>query len=141
MQSEDFKKFRDTIGKTQKDMAILLGVSLKAVSSYEQGWRKIPSHVERQLLYLISHSRKGPKAENCWKVLKCPPSKRKKCPAWEFRSGARCWVINGTVCQGEPQKTWEEKIQYCYQCEVMKKFVDITKHQDKQGTDAIDDLV
>ncbi|MGL1931557.1 MAG: helix-turn-helix transcriptional regulator [Desulfotalea sp.] len=134
MKSTDFKKFRKNLEKTQKEMSILLSVSLKAVSSYEQGWRKIPSHIERQVLYMLSHTRKAPKLENCWKILKCPAQKRKKCPAWEFRSGARCWAINGTICQGKHQSTWEEKITYCHQCKVMKQFLDIDKNEDETDT-------
>ena len=35
-------------------MAQILGSSLKAVQSFEQGWRKIPVHVERQMLFLLA---------------------------------------------------------------------------------------
>ena len=43
--------------KTQKELAELLGSSLKAVSSYEQGWRSIPAHIERQLFFLLIKQR------------------------------------------------------------------------------------
>lgn len=49
MDREIFSTLRAKLGKTQKALAELLGVSLKAVQSYEQGWRAIPMHVERQL--------------------------------------------------------------------------------------------
>lgn len=124
MESDDFKKYRALLDKTQKEISTLLGVSLKAISSYEQGWRAIPTHVERQMLYLLSHRRdSGIKLENCWKVHKCPPEHRKSCPAWEFRSGTHCWVINGTVCGGTVHDSWEEKIKKCYQCEVLQKVI------------------
>jgi DNA-binding XRE family transcriptional regulator len=42
MESTDFKEIRAKLVKTQKEMAQLLGVSIKAIHSYEQGWRKIP---------------------------------------------------------------------------------------------------
>jgi hypothetical protein len=35
-------------------MAQLLGTSIKAIHSYEQGWRTIPVHVERQLYFLLT---------------------------------------------------------------------------------------
>lgn len=122
MTSEDLRNHRKRLNKTQKDLASLLGISLKAVSSYEQGRRIIPSHIERQMLFLISHKR-SPKLhlEKCWKVLACPKEKREKCPAWEFKSGTHCWLINGTICQGEPQKNWDDKIKFCYECEVLKR--------------------
>jgi DNA-binding XRE family transcriptional regulator len=41
MENSEFKEFRAKLGKTQAQMAQLLGVSLKAVHSYEQGWRSV----------------------------------------------------------------------------------------------------
>ena len=102
-------------------MARLLGVSIKAIHSYEQGWRKIPHHVERQLLFLLS--RIVPQGEaNCWEINKCPDAKLSNCPAWEFRSGNLCWFINGTVCSGKVHTCWEEKMQECRNCEVFLSF-------------------
>ncbi|MBW1725430.1 MAG: helix-turn-helix transcriptional regulator, partial [Deltaproteobacteria bacterium] len=49
MDRKEFRYFRKKLGKTQLQMAQLLGVSLKAVHSYEQGWRSVPSYVERQV--------------------------------------------------------------------------------------------
>jgi hypothetical protein len=118
MESKEFIHFRKKLKKTQRQMAQLLGTSLKAIHSYEQGWRKVPVHVERQLLYLVFMSRgmqKGRKA--CWIVKKCPAETKKQCPAWEFRSGKLCWFINGTVCEGIVQKDWREKMSMCRQCE------------------------
>ena len=74
MNKKDFKKYRDRLDKTQKQMAELLGTSLKAIHSYEQGWRTVPVHVERQILFLISRlALKGKKQKPCWVVKKCPP--------------------------------------------------------------------
>ena len=54
MDSKEFKKIRKRLNRTQKEIAPLLGVSQKAIHSYEQGWRNIPPHVERQMLFLLS---------------------------------------------------------------------------------------
>lgn len=122
MESEQFVFFRKKLGKTQAQMAQLLGVSLKAVHSYEQGWRTIPAHVERQLLFLISRIIKGRTSQKqCWVVKKCPVDRRKRCPASEFKAGKLCWFINGTICAGHAYKTWKEKIKVCMNCEVMIK--------------------
>ena len=51
---KEFKKYRARLDKTQKQMAELLGTSLKAIHSYEQGWRTVPTHVERQIFFLVS---------------------------------------------------------------------------------------
>jgi transcriptional regulator with XRE-family HTH domain len=53
MESSEFKEFRAKLNKTQAQMAQLLGVSLKAVHSYEQGWRSVPAAVERQMYFLV----------------------------------------------------------------------------------------
>ena len=57
MDSKEFSRFRKRLNKTQKQMAQLLGVSIKAVHSYEQGWRSVPAHAERQMFLLISRMR------------------------------------------------------------------------------------
>lgn len=120
MEKEEFKRMRKRLNKTQKQIAQLLGTSIKAVHSYEQGWRKVPPHVERQILFLMAQIR-GNKADrkSCWVVKKCPPERKHKCPAWEFRAGKLCWFINGTICEGEVYCTWEEKMELCRICEVM----------------------
>jgi len=96
-----FSKYRKLLNKTQKEMAQLLGTSIKAVHSYEQGWRAIPVHVERQVFFLVSNRRDAPKKQkSCWTIKKCPPKQKKQCPAWEFKAGKLCWFINGTICDG-----------------------------------------
>jgi len=119
MDSNEFKQFRSRLQKTQKQMAILLGTSTKAIHSYEQGWRSIPPHVERQVFFLVSRlNHNGKKHKTCWATLKCPLKIREQCPAWEFKLGQLCWFINGTICGGEPQSTWKEKMNMCRSCEV-----------------------
>lgn len=126
MESKEFIIFRKKINKTQKELATLLGVSLKAISSYEQGWRTIPCHIERQLLYLVSNARRESlPLQDCWDILNCPKGKKEQCPAWEFQSGKNCWMISGTICQGLPQKSWTEKITLCKECEVLQQMLDI----------------
>ena len=101
MDKKEFSKARTKLGKTQAQMAKLLRASLKAVQSYEQGWRSIPAHAESQILLLLAlkAGRKGLK--NCWVVMKCPSDRRRNCPAWEFKAGKLCWFINGTMCKGK----------------------------------------
>jgi hypothetical protein len=119
MDSNEFKQFRNRLQKTQKQMAILLGTSTKAIHSYEQGWRTIPHHVERQVFFLVSRlNHNGEKHKMCWTILKCPSKRKKQCPAWEFKLGRLCWFINGTICGGQPQSTWQEKMNMCRECEV-----------------------
>ncbi len=128
MDSSNFKKVRSRLGKTQKELAQLLGISIKAIHSYEQGWRKIPHHVERQLLFLVSRVINGDKPnKKCWDIQKCPESRLVKCPAWEFKSGDLCWFINGTKCSGEAHNSWENKMEECRGCKVFIKFFEDEK--------------
>jgi hypothetical protein len=74
MDSKEFKKLRKKLNKSQTQMAKLLGVSKKAVHSYEQGWRNIRPYVEREMFFLLSRvegNQKGRKP--CWVIKKCPP--------------------------------------------------------------------
>jgi len=120
MKKEELLSIRKKLGKTQKQLAELLGTSLKAVHSYEQGWRKIPAHVERQMYFLISRTKENKNnRKSCWIVKKCPPARKKQCPAWEFQSGKLCWFVNGTNCEGNVQKNWREKMKICRTCEVL----------------------
>lgn len=121
MTKEEFTKIRRILGKTQLEMARLLGISLKAVQSYEQGWREVPLHIERHTLFLL-HTTKSPEIryKPCWEVEKCPRELRHACPAWELRLGHLCWFINGTICHGKVQENWHEKLKICRSCKVFK---------------------
>ncbi len=121
MDSKEFKKLRKKLNKTPIQMGQLLGVSLKAVHSYEQGWRNIPTHAERQIFFLLSRMKENLKSRKpCWVIKKCPPETKKQCPAWEFQAGKLCWFINGTICCGDACKDWKDKMKCCRSCEVFK---------------------
>jgi DNA-binding XRE family transcriptional regulator len=121
MTREEFYGIRHFLEKTQHDMARLLGTSLKSVQSFEQGWRNIPMHIERQTLFLL-HMKKIPEKryEPCWAIEECPVETRQNCPAWEFRAGHICWFINGTICHGRTQENWGKKMAICRQCRVFQ---------------------
>lgn len=116
MEKGEFVSIRKTLEKTQMQISQLLGVSVKAVHSYEQGWRRIPDHIERQMLFLITRKYPENGRQECWDILDCPDNKKEKCPAWEFQSGKDCWFINGTICSGSVHKNWKEKISVCRNC-------------------------
>jgi len=122
MDKQEFHSSRQQLKKTQKQIAELLGISLKAVQSFEQGWRKVPVHIERQILLLLTLKRRRAKdARPCWEIRKCSLETRQACPAWEFDAGGLCWFINGTLCQGKPQGNWGNKMKVCKGCEVFKR--------------------
>jgi DNA-binding XRE family transcriptional regulator len=120
MDRKEFSKIRQRLGKSQKEMAQLLAISLKAVQSFEQGWRNIPAHVERQALFLVAMKDARDGGKYCWDIQDCPPERKEKCPAWEFQSGHLCWFISGTICHGEVHGNWESKMKICRECEVFR---------------------
>lgn len=119
LDKSEFTRLRRYLGKTQNQLAQLLCVSLKAVQSFEQGWRKISPSAERQLLFLVSCKRSQDKeTPSCWEIRGCPTELRDRCPAQEFGAGYFCWFITGTLCEGTTYKNWEEKIRVCRRCKV-----------------------
>jgi methyl-accepting chemotaxis protein len=51
-------------------------------------------------------------ALNCWEILKC--GKTDECPAYPNR-GRDCFNVSGTVCWGEKQGSYHDKIAECKQ--------------------------
>jgi len=121
----EFAAIRRYLGKTQSQMAQLLGTSLKAMQSFEQGWRKVPVHIERQLLFIVTQklSALRGKRQKCWTARSCSKETRASCPAWEFQLGHLCWFINGTVCHGEVYESWQTKMKTCRKCDVFNSML------------------
>lgn len=129
MDDKQFCAFRKKLKKTQKQMAQLLGTSIKAIHSYEQGWRTIPVHVERQLFFLLYRKLFGKGVEPCWNQRFCPEEQRKQCPAWEFSTGDLCWFINGTICDGMIHDSWQDKMELCRSCNVFRAILEAIGHE------------
>ncbi|WP_373500678.1 helix-turn-helix domain-containing protein [Desulfococcus sp.] len=116
-----FARIRQHLEKTQRELAAMLGISLKGVQSFEQGWRSIPAHVERQMLFLAAM--KGCRTRSnqpCWMVKNCPDEMRRTCPAWGLQTRDFCWMVNGMICRGRIQKSWDEKMEFCRNCEMFQ---------------------
>ena len=122
MDKHEFSLARAKLGKTQAQMATLLRASLKAIQSYEQGWRSIPAHAERQILFLLVLKEGNKNQKTCWNIRKCSSENKRHCPAWEFKAGKFCWFINGTLCEGAAQRNWHEKMKICRSCQVMSSY-------------------
>ena len=135
LKKEEFSTTRRYLGKTQSQMAQLLGVSLKAIQSFEQGWRNIPVHTERQLLFLLTLKRPHRKGRKpCWVIRSCSTKIRRNCPAWEFKAGHLCWFINGTICQGKVQESWQKKMKICRQCEAFRFVLPLPLEENSEAT-------
>lgn len=122
MNAKELSRIRHHLGKTQSELARLFGVSGKAMQSFEQGWRKIPAHVERQVYFLLAmrRLRDGERIPTCWEVRQCSKETRERCPAWEFQCGQLCWFINGTLCGGTVEKSWAKKMKTCRKCDIFR---------------------
>jgi len=126
MKRTQFAAIRRHLEKTQSQMAQILGVSPKAIQSFEQGWRNIPVHIERQVLLILAlKSRASKKTKPCWLTRRCPAETRQNCPAWQFDAGNLCWFINGTICEGTAQGSWQKKMKICRDCEVYQSMLNL----------------
>lgn len=126
MDKSEFSAIRRQLGKSQLQLSRLVGVSLKAIQSFEQGWRDVPVHIERQLLFLLALKQNADKKiKPCWVTQSCSEEIRTRCPAWEFRAGHFCWTICGTICQGDVQDSWQKKMKLCRQCRVFQTTVSL----------------
>ena len=131
MHKEEFSHVRRLLGKTQKQIAQILGTSLKAIQSFEQGWRSVPVHIERQALFLMAlKSFQTKRTRPCWVVKRCSEKIRLGCPAWELQAGHLCWFINGTFCGGKVQKSWQRKMEMCRQCTVFASVCSLTPERE-----------
>ena len=55
----------------------------------------------------------------CWEIMNCAPEHRQKCPAYQSEED-RCWLIEGTWCQGVKQGNARSKIHTCMNCEAYR---------------------
>jgi hypothetical protein len=119
---EEFSLARKKLGKTQKILAELLGMSLKTIHSYEQGWRTIPAHIERHLYFLLINQRgRKDSLKPCWEKKTC--NVKEDCPAWEFQSGHLCWFLSGTLCECTQNISQKEKLKICKSCDIFTELM------------------
>lgn len=57
---------------------------------------------------------------SCWQFKKCGREKNDSCPAIAMKMQNRCWRIAGTLCGGEVQGEFAEKIEDCRLCDYYK---------------------
>ena len=118
MNKNNFSVIRKKLKKTQKQLSILLGVSLKTIHSYEQGWRVIPTTVERQLYFFRTKQiGKDRVVQPCWERKNC--TSKEDCPTYEFQSGDLCWFFCGTRCDCTESMDCKEKLKTCRKCEIL----------------------
>ncbi len=138
MAGMEFSRLRRLLGKSQKELAEILGISRKAVESYEQGWRKVPVNTERMLYFLLFKLKEPLLAGQgtCWEIRACPDSARRTCMTWLVREGHYCWFFTGRLCaarkpeiQGsepnEPAADSGNDLAFCRSCRVFRELVEL----------------
>ncbi len=120
--SETIKQIRKKVGMTQSSVAQALGVSIRAIQSYEQGWREVPTHIMVQMLVLAAAHRTGKKErQSCWDIIGCAPERQAKCPC-RRTDGCLCWLVSGRLCS-DPENSGCNDMQRCMECQVIKKIL------------------
>ena len=91
----EVRRARKAVHKSQAEFAALLGVSTRAVQSYEQGWRPTPIQVQRTagLLVYLNWQKDHPKQKPCWSICRCTPSSREACIVHQMNAGNLCWMF------------------------------------------------
>jgi DNA-binding XRE family transcriptional regulator len=120
--SNAVKQIRSALGLTQSAVARALGISIRAVQSYEQGWRETPTSVTVQLLVLAAAYRSSAlDGKPCWEVTGCPAVKQMQCPC-RHTDGHLCWLVSGRMC-GVPSGSEEGSLQPCLDCLVVRRLL------------------
>jgi DNA-binding transcriptional regulator YiaG len=130
--AELIRQVRRGFGVTQTQLAAAMGTSAKAIQSYEQGWRNVPTRVLMQLFVLLAvHRRRQVDKVPCWEIMNCPPKAREECPSYTIGDGQFCWLMAGASgrCQWRPAApaTGSPKdVLPCSSCEVIRRLLRAT---------------
>ena len=116
------KRIRKSLEMTQAEVARTLGVSIRAIQSYEQGWRDVPDATLIQLLVLVA-AYKGAALDGkpCWEITKCTAERQLRCPSRKT-GGHLCWFVSGRLC-GKSQFNDKHSPLPCLTCPVVEKLL------------------
>jgi transcriptional regulator with XRE-family HTH domain len=121
--AETLKRVRGILGRTQEELAVALGVSAKAIQSYEQGWRNVPVRVVVQLLVLLAlHEKRSADDLPCWKVRKCSQAARAECPSYTMTEGRFCWFVAADQCRPKRYNVKKDVLP-CMECPVIRRLL------------------
>lgn len=117
----DLPTVRKSLGLSQSEFSKLLGLSIRAVQSYEQGWRPTPPYVQKLAATLLFLNwRKSRKAvKPCWKINNCDAESRSSCQAHQMRAGDLCWMLGQTCRHAQA----DDKLHACRECPVTKPWL------------------
>lgn len=134
--TEWLRAVRAKLGLSQSKLADMLGVSPRAVQSYEQGWRSPPRPYAMQLMTVLAlHVEVPSPAPPCWRLTGCPAEARSQCAAHTVGRGRWCWQLSGRSClnrrgPGRPNATIP-----CVGCDVITLLLDSPCRRSAPGTE------
>ena len=119
----DVRSIRHELELSQSSLADLLGVSVRTVQSWEQGWRQPGSALERTILLLIMTLRQGARlgSQTCWDAVDCRKAVRDRCLVFRSGQGHLCWFLTGNTCKGRRLGSWADKKEMCMECKFFRK--------------------
>jgi transcriptional regulator with XRE-family HTH domain len=121
------RSIREALAKSQREMADLLGISVRAVQSYEQGWRALPSSVQKLavLLLLLRQREEKPALPSCWEITECDPEKTASCYSRSCGKGQLCWLVTNDKQRCRWMADHEDALQACSRCPVMRTWLEV----------------
>ena len=120
---EDLKRLRGSMQWTQEETGHFLGLSEKALQSYEQGWRRVPESVWKELLTLVAIQRGYPRGyRRCWEIIGCPVPSRASCFCAGKMAGLFCWMTATTNCHFFHPEL-KKSMLTCVRCPVTAQFL------------------
>ena len=116
----DLKTIRERLGLTQAEFAAMLGFSIRAIQSCEQGWRQPSPALEKTALLLYIARQQGAAfgSQACWEAQGCSEEARAACVAYKSSQGHLCWFLHGTLCGATSDGDWEHKRSVCIKCKL-----------------------
>ena|GEM_PF-319611 len=126
------KRIRKGLGLTQQGLAQSLGISTKAVQSYEQGWREVPGRVMMQVLVLCAVHRRSYEDETpCWEIKGCSSEERQTCISYTLGNGRFCWFLTARMAKSEAAAP-DPDMQQCLRCPVLERLLNRANDEGKK---------
>ena len=117
----NLRSVREALRKSQAELADLLGLSVRAIQSYEQGWRRTPLGVQKMTLLLLCLQRRNGRAlpSPCWVTRGCDAETRAACSSREFGGGRFCWLFSSATQRCKASDGSDGSLEPCLRCPVM----------------------
>jgi len=135
-QAKWVRSVRGRLGLSQSQLANLMGLSPRAIQSYEQGWRDVPRTITAQLMTVLAlHRGHADQGTPCWRLTGCPEEKRAGCSASTVGRGRFCWLLAGRSC-GPIKAAGSASGLPCVHCVVFRNLLDDPRQHTVAGEGA-----